>query len=64
MHKNHRRKNKGPNNSWWSKFRRTKQYELNQRVRKRRREDKRLIKDEKWDEIRKLEKPVDWWAID
>jgi hypothetical protein len=70
MHKNHRRKNPthrlGTYKSW---LKGAKQWELSQRVRKRRQRDrillrKTIIDEEAWEEIRKFEKPVDWWAID
>jgi hypothetical protein len=66
MHKNYRRKIKqdNPYNFWRDHIRKSKQYELKQRTRKRRQRDRMLIRHEEYDKIEKFERPVDWYAID
>ena len=70
MHKNYRRKNPRPcTHTYWSLMRKDKQHVLNQRTRSRRQRDRNLLRktiyeEDAWEEIRTIELPVDWWAID
>lgn len=64
MHRNYRRKYKPGKclQGKWSYGKFIKE-EATQRVRTRRQRDRVLLMKGEWDEIRKFEKPVDWYSI-